>query len=112
MMIRTYSGPIRKRPRPKAHKLQPILASMSECEHSDICDTCMSKYQTQVDNERPGHVWAVDDNKIIYLEDQIASAILGRPLELTEVAVHRNGDLLDNRRENIEIITIPDMGGK
>ena len=65
----SYSRIIRKRPR-KVHKFEPILSRMGHCEN-EVCDECMAAMQRQVDNDRPGHVWAVEDGKIIYMEDEI-----------------------------------------
>ena len=97
---------IRKRAR-KFHKFQPILSRSNGC---GTCDACMEQMQAQVDRDRPGHVWAVRDGRIVYLEDKVAEAMLARPLNDHEVAVHKNGNPLDNRSENIEIVVIPDLG--
>ena len=109
-MIRTYPHPIRKRPR-RFHKFIPVLASMNECEECcDVCNTCMADLQEKVDNERPGHVWAYDDGKIVYLEDVVVEARLGRKLRENETVIHTNGNILDNRDANLEVVEIPDLG--
>jgi HNH endonuclease len=105
-MIRVpYPKPIRKRPRSK-HKFQPILSRMSACEPNMYCDSCMKEFEDQVESERPGHVWAVKDGKVVYMEDMVVEHHLGRPLLPTEAVLHRNGNLFDNRFENLEVITI------
>lgn len=75
----------------------------------DIRNDCMAAFQAQVDRDRPGHVWAVIEGKVVYLEDKIMEGILGRELKSTEAVVHKNGDLFDNRRENLELISIEGM---
>lgn len=72
----------------------------------EYCDACMEAFQAQVDNERPGHVWAVDNGQIIYLEDVVAQQILGRKLREDEVVVHKNQNPLDNRRANLEVVDL------
>ena len=112
-MIRSYSHPIRKRPRQKPHKFEAIVSKMNDVCHDDhICADCMAGYAAEAEYNRPGHAWAVQDGKVIYLEDKISESILGRPLNIREVAVHKNGNVLDNRRDNIEIVIIPDMDAK
>ena len=61
--------------------------------------------------DRPGHAFRIDEkeNKVVYMEDQIMEMILGRPLELTECVMHRNGNPLDNRRDNLELVIMPEI---
>jgi hypothetical protein len=73
------------------------------------CNDRMSSFQAQVDRDRPGHVWAVIEGKVVYLEDKIMEGILGRGLKSTEVVVHKNGNLFDNRQENLELVSIEGM---
>lgn len=101
----SYSRIIRKRPR-KVHKFEPILSRMGHCEN-EVCNECMAAMQKQVDNDRPGHVWAVEDGKIIYMEDEIMEHRLGRPLRSTESVIHKNGNVLDNRDRNLELVELP-----
>jgi hypothetical protein len=70
------------------------------------CDGCMAHYQKIVDRDRPGHVWTVIDGKIVYMEDAIMEGVLGRKLKYEEQVIHKNGDLFDNRRDNLEIVTV------
>ena len=98
-----------KRPR-RPRVFRPFLSASGPCQHNEICDSCMAAYDEQVSNERPGHVWAVDEGKVIYLEDVVFEANLGRKLKPTESIVHKNGNLKDNRLENLEVIEIPEMG--
>ena len=102
-MVRT----IRKRPRPKPHEFYPILSrSHNDCEHCDMCNECMEKYAEEAENARPGHVWRVEDSKIIYMEDDIMERHLGRKLNPTETVVHKNGKPKDNRFKNLEVVSI------
>lgn len=73
------------------------------------CDDCMEKFQTQVNAERPGHVWTVIDGNVVYMEDVIVEKSLGRKLTKHETVVHKNGNVLDNRQENLEVVTIEDI---
>jgi len=75
----------------------------------DYCEDCMKNFQAQVDRDRPGHVWAAIDGKVVYLEDKIMEGILGRDLRPTESVVHRNGNIFDNRSENLELVSIEGM---
>jgi hypothetical protein len=64
-----------------------------------------------VDDCRPGHACAVDnDGNLIYMEDVIMEAVLGRKLRSTEKIVFKNGDPLDCRRSNLKLVTtsVPD----
>lgn len=72
----------------------------------EYCDACMEAFQAQVDNERPGHAWAVDDGKVIYLEDMIAENNLGRRLTENEVVIHRDKNPLNNTWENLEVVNL------
>jgi hypothetical protein len=110
-MVRTsYASTIRKRPRPKQHKFYPFVSrSHDGCEHSEYCNDCMDGFAEQAERDRPGHIWAVDKGKVIYLEDVVACHHLGRELKPTETVIHKNADPKDNRFENLEVITIPDM---
>jgi len=56
---------------------------------------------------REGHVYAYDqDGSIIYMEDLVMENALGRKLESHEEVRHINGNPLDNRRSNLEIVTV------
>ena len=107
MLRNQYAMPFRKRPRPKMHKFHPYVSHMNDVCHDDhICNDCMACYAAEAEHNRPGHAWAVDEGKLIYLEDVVYAHHLGRPLRPTESIVHRNGDVKDNRLENLELITI------
>jgi hypothetical protein len=57
--------------------------------------------------DRPGyHAYRVEDGKIIYMEDQIMEMELGRKLRIDEEVRHKNGNTLDNRRSNLEVVTV------
>ena len=47
---------------------------------------------------------------MIFMEDVIAASILGRPLAEDEVVVHKDGNVLNNVRANLEVVKIPDLG--
>lgn len=109
-MVRTYPHAIRKRPR-RFHKFVPYVSMQEDFCHGDhVCEACMESFAAEAEHNRPGHVWALDDGHVIYLEDKIAESMLGRPLNSSEVAVHKDGDFTNNTRANIEIVTIPDLG--
>jgi hypothetical protein len=56
--------------------------------------------------DRPGyHAYRVEDGRIIYMEDEIMEMHLGRKLRIDEQVVHKNGNTLDNRSDNLEIVT-------
>ena len=96
---------IRKRAR-KFHKFVPILSQSHDCEHCDVCNDCMDAMQAQVDRDRPGHAWRTEKGQIIYMEDAVVEHHLGRKLEVTEQIVHKNGNVLDNRMANLEIVKV------
>jgi len=107
-----YRHPIRKVPRPKGHKLYPVLARIRkeyECnDHNDYCDECMANFAAIAESQRPGHVWAVDRG-VVFLEDKIAELMLGRPLNQDETVVHRDSNVLNNTRANLEVVRIPNL---
>jgi hypothetical protein len=110
MVRNQYAMPIRKRPRPKMHKFHPYVSHMNDVCHDDhICNACMEAYAAEAEYNRPGHAWRVEDGKIVYVEDEIMAHHLGRPLKPTEGVMHKNGNTLDNRFDNLELVTLPDM---
>lgn len=46
-----------------------------------------------------------DPNGWCYLHTLVAMTALGRPILPSETVHHRNGDMTDNRWENLEVIT-------
>ena len=97
-----------KRPR-KPRVFRPFLSASGPCQHHKYCDSCMSEFADEAETNRPGHVWAVEDGKIIYLEDVVVEHRMGRKLKATESVIHKNGNLHDNRSENLEVVTLPEM---
>ena len=92
-----------KRPR-KPRVFRPYLSQgQGDCGH---CEGCMAAFQDQVDNERPGHAWRVKNGKVVYMEDDIIESHRGRKLDVTEQIIHKNGNVLDNRLENLEIVKV------
>jgi hypothetical protein len=53
-----------------------------------------------------GHVYRIDGNRAIFMEDAIMESRLGRKLTATERVRHKNGDPLDNRSDNLELVTV------
>ena len=101
-----FARPIRKVPRPKAHKLYPILSMMRQDEDFEYCADCMAKFEAQAQEERPGHVWAIDKGKVIFLEDVVIEHKLGRRLLETESIIHKDGNFLNNYSDNLEVVRI------
>ncbi len=111
-MVRAYPHAIRKRPR-KFHKFVPVLSIRNSCEEcGEYCNTCMEQFQEQVDNERPGHFWRVEDGEVRYKEDDAAEQVLGRKLKPSETVIVKNGNFEDCRPENLEVVEIPDLDVK
>ena len=110
-MVRVpYASPIRKRPRPGQHKFYPILSrSRHECDHCDVCKECFAEFEAQVERDRPGHIWTVVNGQVAYMEDMVAQSMLGRPLLPNETVIHKDLDVRNNNRANLEIITLPDL---
>ena len=109
-MIRTAPRLIRKRPR-RLHRFVPILhMQQMSCAESRYCEECIDNFAAQAEHLRPGHAWTVDGGKVIFMEDVIAASILGRPLAEDEVVVHKDGNVLNNVRANLEVVKIPDLG--
>jgi hypothetical protein len=69
----------------------------------------MACYAAEAEHNRPGHVWAVDDGKVIYLEDVVVEHHLGRKLTTKEGVLHKDGDVLNNKLENLEVVNIENL---
>ena len=54
----------------------------------------------------PEHPNAIKKGRYIAEHRYIAEQTIGRYLERNEIAHHINGDKTDNRKENIEVMTI------
>ena len=111
MLRNQYAMPIRKRPRPKMHKFQPIVSQMNKdvCDDCHICNACLESFAAEAEYNRPGHAWAVDDGKVIYLEDVVVEHHLGRKLTTKEGVLHKDGNVLNNKLENLEVINIENL---
>lgn len=55
---------------------------------------------------KPGHLNAIKDKRYVAKHRLVAEEKIGRELNENEVAHHINGDTLDNRPENIEVLTV------
>ena len=53
-----------------------------------------------------GHVYRIDGNAAVFMEDAIMELHLGRKLSTNERVRHKNGDPLDNRDANLELVTV------
>ena len=103
---------IRRPRRPRVWRPYLSAANQSCGNCGEFCQDCMANFAAEAEYERPGHVWTVIDGKIVFMEDQVAASMLGRPLLPTEAVIHKNGDPFINTRENLEIVTIPEMGAQ
>ena len=57
--------------------------------------------------DRPGYrAYRTEGGRVIYMEDEIMENMIGRKLTRREEVRHRNGNTLDNRRENLELVTV------
>jgi hypothetical protein len=72
----------------------------------------MARFQEQVDSERPGHMWRAEGGKIFYAEDDAMEKHLGRKLTKNETVIHKNDIPSDNSIGNLELVEMPDLGGK
>lgn len=97
-----------KRPR-RPRVFRPILSAQDYCHDEHICADCMACFAAEAEYNRPDHAWRVENGKIVYMEDDIMAHHLGRPLKPTESVVHRNGDVKDNRFENLELVNIENL---
>src|SRR5207248_9500921 len=51
-----------------------------------------------------------DKRRYLFLHREVAQRMLERPLKDNERVINKNGNKLDNRRENIEIMTQSEQG--
>lgn len=60
------------------------------------------------DQERilSGHVYRIDGDRAIFMEDAVMESRLGRKLAVNERVRHKNDDFLDNRDANLELVTV------
>jgi hypothetical protein len=79
---------------------------MNEYNDCGVCDECMANFVAQVEYERPGHTWTVIEGKLVYMEDLVATSMLGRPLTPNEQVVHKDSNPSNNNRANLEIVKI------
>jgi len=97
------SKKVRRRVR-TAYQLDPLCPHCVEERRIAIMEQMAAD---QAERDRPGHIFRIDeDGSIVYMEDVIAEQMLGRKLKTTEQVVHRNGNPQDNRRDNLEIVSI------
>jgi len=78
----------------KARREQPDLAPLPP-----ICSPDDQRRILQ------GHVYRIDGDHAIFMADTIMESRLGRKLTSSERVRHKNGDPLDNRNENLELVT-------
>lgn len=59
------------------------------------------------DQERilSGHVYRIDGDRAIFMEDVVMESRLGRKLAVNERVRHKNDDFLDNCDANLELVT-------
>jgi hypothetical protein len=95
--------------RPRRQHVLRLWTSAPDYHDCSVCNTCMDKFAEIVENERPGHVWSVQDGEIVYLEDVVMERKLGRKLKPTEGIVHKDGNLMNNTSNNLEIVTLENL---
>ena len=53
-----------------------------------------------------GHVYRIDGDRAVFMEDAIMESKLGRNLAANERVRHKNTDPLDNRGSNLELVVV------
>jgi hypothetical protein len=81
---------------------------MPTTERCGECEGCLRYFQGIVDRDRPGHAWSVVLGHLVYMEDLLMEKWLGRHLLENEAVIHRDANPLNNTRENLELVTLPD----
>jgi len=89
----------------------PRLSMMNQGCNScgEYCEECMANFSAEAEYQRPVHAWTIVNGKVVFLEDVIAASMLGRPLAFHEIVIHKDGNVANNERANLEIVTIPEM---
>jgi hypothetical protein len=55
--------------------------------------------------EEGEHACRENNGETVYMEDMIMEYYLGRKLKDDETVFHHNGDTLDNRKDNLHVVT-------
>lgn len=61
--------------------------------------------QSYMPDDKP-HACRTENGRTIYMEDEIMERHIGRKLRENELVIHKNGNTLDNRFENLLLVTV------
>ncbi len=71
--------------------------------HAPLPPVCTPEDQRRI---LEGHAYRIDGDVAVFMEDAIMESHLGRKLSVNERVRHKNGDPLDNRDTNLELIAV------
>lgn len=99
-----------KRPR-RQRVFRTRLIMYNQCDHHHVCEHCAA-FAEQAEAERPGHIWRIEEDTLVFAEDEVMEIYLGRKLKPTESVIHKNGNFHDCRVENLEVVSIEGLETK
>ena len=91
-------------PRHRANRrVQERKALKKQQDQTPLPPVCTVEDQRRI---LEGHVYRIDGDVAVFMEDAIMESHLGRKLSVNERVRHKNGDFLDNRDVNLELVTV------